>query len=285
MFSGKVLLRRLARLEKVPGLVGLCKCFCYRIVDRQELQGTTSTISFSRASAVADPVGPYIYSLAAGLGIGIHVYQVDQLSGNLVEIPASPFNGGLTGIGGSLGLAISGNPVQTVSGPVAKIFPSTANFTATVGTSSATGVFSIVNSGDQNLSINSISISGPTASSFSETNTCASVLAANANCSVSINFLPASAGAFSATLQVADNAPGSPQTLSLKGTGVGILLGSVFYGAGCGSASSTVTLSPSPPPSVVTPSGTSTITLTTSATSLSGTPLQLQSIPLILIVK
>ena len=36
MFSGKVLLRRLAGLEKVPGLVGLCKCFCYRIVDRQE---------------------------------------------------------------------------------------------------------------------------------------------------------------------------------------------------------------------------------------------------------
>lgn len=40
------------------------------------------------------------------------------------------------------------------------------------------------------------------------------------NCSVNINFLPASAGAFSATLQVADNAPRSPQTLALNGTGV-----------------------------------------------------------------
>src|SRR5947207_15686457 len=120
-------------------------------------------------SAVGDPVGPYIYSLAAGLGIGIHVYQVDQLSGNLVEIPGSPFNGGMTGIGGALGLAISSNSVQTVSGPVAKIFPSTANFSATVGASSPTQVFSIVNRGGQNLSINSISISGANASIFSET--------------------------------------------------------------------------------------------------------------------
>ena len=184
------------------------------------VQGPINTISFAQASAVADPLGPYIYSLAAGLGIGIHVYQVDQVSGNLAEIPGSPFNGGMTGIGGTLGLAISGNPVQAVSGPAAKIFPSTANFSATVGTSSPTQVFSIVNSGGQNLSINSISISGANASSFSETNTCGSVLAPNANCSVSINFLPASAGAFSATLQVADNAPGSPQTLALNGTGV-----------------------------------------------------------------
>src|SRR5205823_7090144 len=91
---------------------------------------------------------------------------------------------------------------------------------ATVGASSPTQVFSIVNSGDQNLTINCISISGPNASSFSETNTCAPALAPNANCSVSINFLPASAGAFSATLQVADNASGSPQTLTLNGTGV-----------------------------------------------------------------
>src|SRR5437016_14525539 len=118
------------------------------------------TVSFTKASTVADPIGPCIYSLAAGLGIGIHVYQVDQVSGNIVEIPGSPFNGGMTGIGGSLGLAISGNPVQAVSGPAAKIFPSSANFSATVGTSSPTQVFSIVNSGGQNLSINSISISG-----------------------------------------------------------------------------------------------------------------------------
>ena len=66
---------------------------------------------------------------------------------------------------------------------------------------------------------------------------------------------------------------------------VGILLCSVFCASGCGSASLTVTPSPSPPQTVVTPSGTSTIMLTTSATSLSGTPLQLQPVQLTLTVK
>jgi centrosomal CEP192-like protein/lactonase family protein with 7-bladed beta-propeller len=181
-----------------------------------QILGPFQNISLS-AAAVADPQGPYIYSV---LGNSIAVYQVDQQSGNLTEIPGSPFNDGSTVVGAVLGIAISGNTVQAVSGPAATIFPSTAIFRATAGTSSATGVFSIVNIGDQTLSINSISISGPNASDFSETNTCASTLAPNANCSVSINFVPAGVGPFSATLQVADNAPGSPQTLALSGTGV-----------------------------------------------------------------
>jgi len=46
------------------------------------------------------------------------------------------------------------------------------------------------------------------------------MLAPNANCSISVNFTPASVGTLSATLQVSDNAPGSPQTLSLSGTGL-----------------------------------------------------------------
>jgi hypothetical protein len=182
-----------------------------------QLQGPLTNVILGLGTAVADPQGPYLYSLFGG---GIHVYQVDQQSGNLTEIPGSPFNSGETG--GAVGIAISGNPVQAVSGPAATIFPSTGYFGGgvAVGSSGPTGVFSFVNIGDQNLAINSISITGPNASSFSQTNTCASTLAPNANCSVSINFTPAGVGPLSATLQVADNAPGSPQTLGLNGTGI-----------------------------------------------------------------
>jgi 6-phosphogluconolactonase (cycloisomerase 2 family) len=180
-------------------------------------QGPLSSIFFTPGSAVADPMGPFIYSV---LPSGIHVYQVGQPSGNLVEIPGSPFNAGMRGMAGSSGIAISGNPIQAVSGPAATIFPATANFSATVGATSPTQVFSIVNIGDQTLAINSISIAGLNASSFSQINTCASTLSPNANCSVSINFKPAASGPFSATLQVADNASGTPQTLALNGTGV-----------------------------------------------------------------
>ncbi len=92
-----------------------------------------------------------------------------------------------------------------------------------VGASGPTQVFSIVNNGDQALAINSISIIGTNASSFSQTNTCTATLAPNANCSVSIDFSPTSVGPLLATLQVADNAPGSPQILVLNGIGLAVV--------------------------------------------------------------
>ena len=178
-------------------------------------------VSLSLGTSVADPLGPYLYTLSPFSGVGIHVYQVDQQSGNLTEISGSPFNGGMSGIGGASGIAISGNPVQALSGPAATIFPSTANFGGvTVGAAGPTQVFSIVNNGDQTLAINFISITGTNTSSFSQTNNCTATLAPNANCSVSIDFSPTSVGPLLATLQVADNAPGSPQTLLLNGAGV-----------------------------------------------------------------
>jgi len=186
-----------------------------------QVQGPLRNVFLSLGTSVADPLGPYLYTLSPFSGVGIHVYQVDQQSGNLTEISGSPFNGGMTGIGGASGIAISSNPVQALSGPAATIFPSTANFGGvTVGATSPTQVFSIVNNGDQTLAINFISITGTNASSFSQTNTCTATLAPNANCSVSIDFSPTSVGPLLATLQVADNAPGSPQTLLLNGAGV-----------------------------------------------------------------
>ena len=181
--------------------------------------GPLSEIQFANGSTVADPMGPYIYSAQVATPTVVHAYQVDSQTGNLTEIPNSPFSVGANGkcCGG---LAISGTPSQAVSGPAVSIFPTTANFTTVVGATSPTQVFSIVNTGNQLLAINSISITGANASSFSQTNTCLATLAPSANCSVSINFTPATVGALTASLQVTDNAPGSPQTLVLNGTGV-----------------------------------------------------------------
>ncbi|HEX2712905.1 MAG TPA: choice-of-anchor D domain-containing protein, partial [Candidatus Acidoferrales bacterium] len=179
-----------------------------------QVLGPLSGIQFANGGTVADPMGPYIYSVQFATPTVIRAYQVDQQTGNLVEISGSPFNSG--GAGNCCGgLAISGAPAQAVSGPAVSIFPSTANFSAVVGNTSPTQIFSIVNTGNQLLAINSISIAGANASSFSQTNTCLATLAPNANCSVSINFTPATVGALTANLQVADNAPGTPQTLTL----------------------------------------------------------------------
>jgi len=185
-----------------------------------QVQGPFTNISFSLGTSVADPLGPYLYSLSP-FGVGIHVYQIDQRSGNLTEISGSPFKRRDEWIRWCIGNRHLGQPSQALSGPAATIFPSTANFgIVAVGASGPTQVFSIVNNGDQALAINSISIIGTNASSFSQTNTCTATLAPNANCSVSIDFSPTSVGPLLATLQVADNAPGSPQTLVLNGIGL-----------------------------------------------------------------
>lgn len=181
--------------------------------------GPLSTIQFANGSTVADPMGPYIYSAQFAAPTLIHAYRVDSQTGNLTEISGSPFNAGASA-NCCGGLAISGNPTQAVSSPSVSIFPTTANFSAVVGATSPTQIFSIVNTGNQLLAINSISITGANASSFSQTNTCQATLAPNANCSISINFTPATVGTLTANFQVADNAPGSPQTLVLKGTGI-----------------------------------------------------------------
>lgn len=166
------------------------------------------------ATLVADPQGPYLYMLAAGQLRG---FQVDSATGALTEIAGSPF----ATSGGSTGLAVTATPVQTVTGPIAAFVPASLSFgTWNVGAVSNTLITQLVNTGDQLMTINSISVTGANAADFSQTNTCGATLAVNANCSVSVTFKPAAAGDRTASLSFSDNAAGSPQTVPLSGTGV-----------------------------------------------------------------
>ena len=55
---------------------------------------------------------------------------------------------------------------------------------------------------------------------FSQTNTCGSTLAVNAQCRISITFSPTVTGMQTGNVTITDSAPTSPQTIALKGTGV-----------------------------------------------------------------
>ena len=178
-----------------------------------------AVLHFTPGSAAADPLGPYIYSLQQD---GVHAFLVDPLSGALSEIPGSPFGG--TGAAGTL--AVSGAPTQALSGPVAAIFPASENFGAvTVGQSSNSRVVTITNTGAEPLSVNSLSVSGADSADFILTPNCSlpTVLAPNATCSVSIVFSPIATGARQASFSASDNAPGSPQSIALTGTGAAAL--------------------------------------------------------------
>ena len=77
----------------------------------------------------------------------------------------------------------------------------------------------ISNNGNAALSVTSVSVSGTNASDFTQTNSCGSSVAAGSSCTISVTFTPAAAGTRSATLSIADSATGSPQSVSLFGTG------------------------------------------------------------------
>ncbi|HEY6944842.1 MAG TPA: choice-of-anchor D domain-containing protein, partial [Candidatus Acidoferrum sp.] len=82
----------------------------------------------------------------------------------------------------------------------------------------------------------------------------------------SITFTPASAGSLTANLQVADNAPGTPQTLVLNGTGSPAL--------------PAMTLSPAVPSFPTTTQGTSSPTQTLTVTNSGNAPLTISSVSL-----
>ena len=114
------------------------------------------------------------------------------------------------------------DPVQlsgTASIPVVSLAPTSLTFTGTsLGTATAAQTIVLANTGNAALSITSASILGVNASEFAiSTNTCPASLGAGANCAISITFTPSATGTQLAALSIADNAPGTPQTVGLTG--------------------------------------------------------------------
>lgn len=102
-------------------------------------------------------------------------------------------------------------------GPAIAFSPSRLGFSGQfIGNSSAAQTITLSNLGNATLQISTIGISGD----FSETNKCASSIAAQASCSIAVTFAPSAPGARNGNLTVTDNALGSPQTVALSGTGM-----------------------------------------------------------------
>jgi hypothetical protein len=89
-----------------------------------------------------------------------------------------------------------------------------------VGTTNALDQVTLTNTGGAVMSIASIVVTGANASSFEFLNTCGSSLAPGANCLIYGHFTPTAEGPLTAVVTITDNASGSPQTVTLTGTGV-----------------------------------------------------------------
>ena len=121
----------------------------------------------------------------------------------------------------------SGSPqTATLSGTSASaaggvsLSPSALVFSGVpVKTTSTAETVTLTNNTSAAVSISSFNISGTNSSEFVQNNNCPSSVAAGASCKIVVLFTPTAAGARSAKLSVADNATGSPQTVSFSGNG------------------------------------------------------------------
>jgi N-acetylneuraminic acid mutarotase len=90
--------------------------------------------------------------------------------------------------------------------------------TQAVGATSPSQTVTITNSGAGPISISGVAITGASASSFAQTNTCGSpLLAGGGSCNVSVTFTPTASGPLSAQLTFSANA--SSPAVALTGTG------------------------------------------------------------------
>ena len=110
--------------------------------------------------------------------------------------------------------------------------PSSLTFgNQTTSTTSAPQSTTLTNTGSATLNISSITITGTNAAEYAiSSKTCGATLTASSTCTVSVTFTPSAAGSRVANISFADDAPGSPQTVPLTGTGVATPTNSISIG-------------------------------------------------------
>jgi chitinase len=166
--------------------------------------GVTASLSSSSITPSANGSATATLTLTAGSSAtaGSATVTVTGTSGSLTETTTSALT--ITSTGGS------------GSGGSITLSPSSYNFGSAVpDTGTAWVTFTLSNSGSTAVSISSVSVSGP----FVVSSNCGSSVAANSSCPIYVYFYPTAAGSFTGTLTVNDSASGSPQTVSLSGTG------------------------------------------------------------------
>lgn len=137
------------------------------------------------------------------------------------DVTFTPIDGGTrtgslvltdNGLGASQTVALTG----VGSGPGAVLSVTSLTFPVTVvGTASSRQTVILTNTGTQTLNISSKVITPD----FLLASGCGTTLAAGKSCNLGINFQPATSGAIAGSLTITDDAFGSPQVVSLTGTG------------------------------------------------------------------
>jgi hypothetical protein len=154
-------------------------------------------------------------SVAAGASCALSITFAPQSAGNYPGAVAISDNVLTSPQSITLSGASSGIPQASLSS-------NNLSFgTALDGTKSAPQSVTLSNSGNAPLNISSIAVVGV---DYIQTNNCGSSVAAGANCTINASYAPSSSGTSQTRIDITSNAPNSPQSITLSGTGTEFLL-------------------------------------------------------------
>ena len=205
--------------------------------------------------------GSSAISILFGNGDGTFQAHADYPIGAGGNVVTADFNGD-----GRLDFANTNVSADTVSillqSTSVSLSASSLTFpTQLIGTTSKAQTVTLSNTGPIALTISSILASGD----FLQTNTCGSSLPAGASCTISVSFKPTAKGTRTGTLTITDNAAGSPQTVSLTGTGTVVELSPSRLNFGSQKVGTTS------PPQTVTVTNTGSTALNMTGVGITGT--------------
>jgi Bacterial Ig-like domain (group 3)/Abnormal spindle-like microcephaly-assoc'd, ASPM-SPD-2-Hydin len=104
--------------------------------------------------------------------------------------------------------------------PEPSFVPGSISFPNTTPTQSNTIPVTVTNKGNVALEVSGITLGGANASAFSFAGNCAGgSIAPGSSCTLNVTFQPSTTGSYSAALNFTDNAPESPQSVFISGSG------------------------------------------------------------------
>jgi len=173
-------------------------------VKNNQATATSVTISTSAPFAQTNTCG-------SGLGAGASCTINATFAPTATGLQKGSIAIAYTGMGSPLSVSVQGTGVLPITiSPSSRAFSSVA-----LGTTSAAKVFTVKNNQTAAASL-TISTSAP----FAQTNTCGVSLGAGASCTINATFAPTVTGLQTGSITIAYAGTGSPQSVSLTGTGV-----------------------------------------------------------------
>jgi len=188
--------------------------------------GITGT-AYSQTIQAAGGVPPFDWTLSSGTLP--HNLSLSATTSNALTISGTP-DTGEQGVVFTIQVKDSAGHIATQSYTLSVLLqsdslvlsPASLDFAnELVGSASAPLIETLTNMATSDLDIANIAMTGTNAAEFSQVaSTCGAKLAAGANCAITLNFTPAQVGPRNAAITITDNTAGSPQGVSVSGTGV-----------------------------------------------------------------